>query len=195
MKKLQILGLILSTFLLINTNQKSLSKDIESKQIPVSKNQDTNKTTYAENTTKNLGVGLKAPDFTSKDSSNNEIQLSKYIGKKNILLVFYPGDNTPGCTKQLCDIRDDFKDLEKLDVKVFGINQADSESHKSFIKNNNFQFELIVDKDKQIANKYNAVNFFGLISRTVVLINKKGDIVLYERGFPDVSPKVIEKLI
>ncbi|MFN4150932.1 MAG: peroxiredoxin [Candidatus Sericytochromatia bacterium] len=140
-------------------------------------------------------VGNKAPDFVVQDSNGKNIKLSDFVGKKNVLLVFYPGDNTPGCTKQLCSIRDDFKGLEKLNVKVFGVNQADSESHKSFINKHNFQFELLVDKDKKIATEYDAVGFFGIISRTVVLINKEGKIVLYERGFPDVSPKAIDKLI
>lgn len=182
MNKSKIL-VTLSLFLLLGFQVESNAKEIKNNNIYK----------YAEKSKPK--VGNKAPDFMVQDSSGKNIKLSDFVGKKNILLVFYPGDNTPGCTKQLCTIRDDFKGLDKLDVKVFGVNQADSESHKSFITKNNFQFELLVDKDKKISSEYDAVGFFGIISRTVVLINKEGKIVLYERGFPDVSPKAIDKLI
>lgn len=164
-------------------------------QIETNAKETKNNTVYKYAEKSKPKVGNKAPDFIVQDSNGKNIKLSDFIGKKNVLLVFYPGDNTPGCTKQLCSIRDDFKGLDKMDVKVFGVNQADSESHKSFITKNNFQFELLVDKDKKIASEYDAISFFGIISRTVVLINKEGKIVLYERGFPDVSPKAIDKLI
>lgn len=173
----------LSLFLLLGFQIETNAKDTKN----------TNIYKYAEKSKPK--VGNKAPDFIVQDSNGKNIKLSDFVGKKNVLLVFYPGDNTPGCTKQLCSIRDDFKGLDKLDVKVFGVNQADSESHKSFIKTHNFQFELLVDKDKKIASEYDAVGFFGIISRTVVLINKEGKVVMYERGFPDVSPKAIDKLI
>jgi peroxiredoxin Q/BCP len=182
MHKSKVLG-VLSLFLILGFQVETTAKE--------SKNNNVYK--YAEKSKPK--VGNKAPDFLVQDSNGKNIKLSDFVGKKNILLVFYPGDNTPGCTKQLCSIRDDFKDLDKLDIKVFGINQADSQSHKSFINKHNFQFELLVDKDKKIASEYDAINFFGIISRTVVLINKEGKIVLYERGFPDVSPKAIDKLI
>lgn len=140
-------------------------------------------------------LGKTAPDFIAKDSSNKDVRLSKFIDKNSVLLVFYPGDNTPGCTKQLSLIRDDYKNLEKLGIKIFGINSGDEKSHKKFIADYKFPFELLVDGDSSITKLYNSVGTFGFTNRTVVLINKKGDIVLFERGMPDVSAKKIANLI
>lgn len=142
-----------------------------------------------------LEKGLNAPDFSAKDSDGKLIKLSDFKNKNAVLLVFYPGDNTPGCTKQLCDIRDDFKELKKLNVKVFGVNQADEKSHKSFIKAQNYPFTLLVDSNYEITKSYDAMGMFGFINRTVVLVNKEGKIALYERGMPDVSAKKIKNLL
>jgi peroxiredoxin Q/BCP len=142
-----------------------------------------------------LNAGMAAPVFSAVDSNGNTFNLADFKGKKNVLLVFYPGDNTPGCTKQLCALRDDYKDLEKLDVKVFGVNPADAESHNKFIKDQKYPFQLLIDKDKKIAQTYDAVGMLGFINRTVVLINKEGKIVLYERGMPDMAPKMVATLI
>lgn len=142
-----------------------------------------------------LSVGLKAPNFSAKTQDGKNVKLSDFKGKNSVLLVFYPGDNTPVCTKQLCDIRDDYKGLEKKGIKVFGINQADEKSHKDFIKDQKLPFSLIIDEKLEISKNYDAMGAFGFINRTVVLINKEGKIVLYERGTPDVSAKKIKNLI
>ena len=150
---------------------------------------------YGKSETKKISLGMKAPSFAGQDEKGNKVSNTDFIGKKNVLLVFYPGDDTPGCTKQLCSIRDDFKDLGRLDIKVFGINQGDAASHDKFIKKYKFPFSLIIDKDSKISKEYDAMGIFGFINRTVVLINKEGKVVLYERGFPDLSPKTVMKLI
>ena len=142
-----------------------------------------------------VSEGTKAPLFIANDSNGKKVDLGSFKGKKNILLVFYPGDNTPGCTTQLCAIRDDYKGLEKLDLVVFGVNPADESSHKKFITDHKFPFQLIVDKDKKISEAYDAIGMFGFISRTVVLIDKKGDIVFYKRGMPELKPDKIAKLL
>ncbi|GIW22999.1 MAG: hypothetical protein KatS3mg068_2006 [Candidatus Sericytochromatia bacterium] len=148
---------------------------------------------YGKNS--NIKEGTYAENFTAYDTKGNKISLSDFKNKKNVLLVFYPGDDTPGCTKQLCDIRDDYKELQKLDIVVFGVNPADKDSHKKFINKNNFPFELLIDENKNIAKNYDAIGMFGFINRTVVLINKKGKIVLYKRGMPDLKPEEISKLL
>jgi len=150
---------------------------------------------YGKNFNEKIGVGTKARDFTAYDTKGNKIKLSDFKNKKNVLLVFYPGDETPVCTKQLCSIRDDYKELEKLDIVVFGVNPADKESHRRFIDKNKFPFELLIDENKKIAKDYDAIGFLGIINRTVVLINKKGKIVLYERGTPDLNPKKVSSLL
>lgn len=134
-----------------------------------------------------IKVGDQAPLFSLRSQSGQTITLKKYLGKKNVLLIFYPGDNTPGCTKQLCALRDDFSIIKKLDAVVFGINPADEKSHQSFIENYHFPFDLLIDKDRQVAKKYKALKFmFGheSIRRSVVLINKQGKIIFLERGLP-----------
>lgn len=150
---------------------------------------------YGTSNKSKIGVGSNAPKFTAIDSNGNKVNLSDFKGKNNVLLVFYPGDSTPTCTKQLCSIRDDYKDLQKLGIKVFGINPGDASSHNKFIKENKFQFPLLIDKNNSISKAYDSMSFLGFVNRTVVLINKQGKIVLFERGVPDLSPKKIAKLI
>ena len=116
--------------------------------------------TDADNLTK-LSVGDVAPDFTAKIQSGEEITLSKLVesGKK-VLLIFYPGDDTPGCTKQLCGVRDIFSEYEKLGVRVLCVNHAVAESHQKFINKYSYKFDIIVDENKDIITKYGALKKF-----------------------------------
>ena len=130
-------------------------------------------------------VGQVAPDFTAITNSGQEVTLSEYRGKQNVVLVLYPGDQTLACTKQLCAFRDEFPRFEAVDTVVFGINPADAKSHQKFIDKNGFPFELIVDKKRQIARQYDALMLLGyVVNRTVIAINKEGSVVFYERGYP-----------
>ncbi len=142
-----------------------------------------------------IAAGLAAPMFSAMDSKGKKVRLSDFKNKSNVLLVFYPGDATPTCTQQLNDIRDNYKGLEKINVKVFGVNPADAVSHNTFIKDQKYPFQLIIDQNHKISDMYDSMNFMGFIERTVVLINKKGKIVLFERGLPDVSPNKISKYL
>lgn len=137
-----------------------------------------------------IKVGDRAPLFTLKNQANKKISLKDYFGKKNVLLIFYPGDNTPGCTKQLCSLRDDFSKFKNQDTVIFGVNQAEADSHQKFIDNHSFPFDLLIDTDRQISRKYKALKFmFGheSIRRSVVLIDKQGKIVFLKRGMPNDS--------
>jgi len=137
---------------------------------------------------KKLVLGDKAPLFTLKNQKGKEISLTNFKNKKNVLLIFYPGDNTPGCTKQLCALRDDFSKFKKEDTIIFGINHADYISHQKFINNYNFPFDLLIDTNHQVATKYQSLkSFFGkpITSRSVVLINKEGLIIYLKRGLPE----------
>lgn len=135
-----------------------------------------------------IKIGDRAPFFTLKNQKGKSISLKDYKGKKNVLLIFYPGDNTPGCTKQLCALRDDFTVFTGKDVVIFGINQADEKSHNNFITKHSFPFDLLIDKDRKISRKYKALKFmFGheSIRRSVVLIDKTGKIIYLKRGLPN----------
>jgi thioredoxin-dependent peroxiredoxin len=143
-----------------------------------------------------IKIGDKAPLFILKNQSNQEIALKDYKGKKNVLLIFYPGDNTPGCKKQLCAIRDDFSKFEKLDTIVFGINHADDKSHQKFIDKNSFSFDLLIDTDYKVSTKYKALRIilgYKSIKRSVVLIDKEGKIVFLKRGMPT-DKEILETL-
>ena len=128
-------------------------------------------------------VGAKAPLFTLKDENGKEVKLETFLGKKNVVLIFYPGDNTPGCTKQLCAVRDDYTLFQEADVAVFGVNPQSAESHKKFSEKRDFPFPLLVDEEKRVLRLYGAKGIL-LTKRTVYGIDKKGRVVFAERGMP-----------
>lgn len=140
-----------------------------------------------------LQVGEIAPNFSAvsqnPDRSTENIELNKILesGKK-VLLVFYPGDDTPGCTAQLCGIRDVYKEYEDLGVVVLGVNHAGEESHLKFIKKYEFPFPIVVDQDKSIRAKYGAEKlFFKNITtkRSVFLIDTNKKILFIKWGQQD----------
>jgi thioredoxin-dependent peroxiredoxin len=100
-----------------------------------------------------LSPGDKAPDFTGKDQHGNSINLSDYSGKK-VILFFYPKDNTPGCTAQACNLRDNYSQLQQQGFEVIGISTDGEKSHQNFISKYELPFTLIADTDKQIVEQY-----------------------------------------
>ncbi len=134
-----------------------------------------------------LATDMRAPNFTLQDECGASINLSAFYEKKNVLLIFYPGDMTPGCTMQLCAIRDEWPKFIDANIAVFGINHADAESHKIFKGKYKFPFPLFVDKAKKVSRTYDAIRKLGkleTIKRTVVGIDKTGTIVYLKRGMP-----------
>ena len=130
-----------------------------------------------------LRVGDKAPDFSLRDHSGNPITSDEFRGKKNVVLVFYPGDNTPGCTKQLCAVRDEHDLFNDKNTVVFGINPQDSASHRKFVNRHDFPFPLLVDREKKVVSAYGCKGVLAT-KRTVYGINKEGIIVFARRGMP-----------
>ena len=129
-----------------------------------------------------LAVGSAAPLFGLASSNGDTVRLLDFRDRKNVVLVFYPGDRTPGCTKQLCALRDDYSEFNKKDAVIFGINPAGMKSHKKFVEKQHYQFPLLVDEGKRVAKLYGASGLF--IKRTVYIIDKKGIIVFAKRGMP-----------
>ncbi len=121
-----------------------------------------------------LKIGDQAPDFTLLDQYSIEQTLSAYIGK-NIVVYFYPKDDTPGCTKEACSIRDNFALFEENDITVFGISYDSPKSHKKFAEKYKLPFTLLSDSDKSVAKSYNS-NGFLMAKRNTFLINKYGKI-------------------
>jgi peroxiredoxin Q/BCP len=137
-----------------------------------------------------LEIGKPAPNFTLKDQQGNAVSLDQFKNKKNVVLIFYPGDMTPGCTMQLCSIRDDWSKFNAKDTVVFGINHADAESHAAFIKKYAFPFPLLIDSNKKLSEHYGAIRMFfknRIIRRTVIVIDKTGTIVYLKHGMPKTS--------
>ncbi|MBN1867814.1 redoxin domain-containing protein [Candidatus Sumerlaeota bacterium] len=139
-----------------------------------------------------LPVGADAPDVTLSDENGNPVRIGAFRGDKNVVLVFYPGDRTPGCTKQLCAIRDDFARFEARDTVVFGVNPQSAESHRDFIEKRNFPFPLLVDGDKRAVHAYGCEGILATI-RTVYAIDKEGKIVFAQRGMPSTA-EILEAL-
>jgi len=100
-----------------------------------------------------LAAGNKAPEFTLMNESGQEFRLSDYIGK-TVLLYFYPKDDTPGCTKEACNFRDDYSEYDKAGVTILGISPDTSKSHAKFKAKYELPFTLLADPDHQIASLY-----------------------------------------
>ncbi len=130
-----------------------------------------------------LEEGKKAPDFTAKDQNGNKVKLSDHKGKR-VVLYFYPKDDTPGCTKQACSLRDGFAQLMKEKITVLGVSIDDEKSHQKFIAKYDLPFDLIADTDKTIVEKYGVwgeksmygKKYMGTLRKTF-LIDEDGNIV------------------
>lgn len=124
--------------------------------------------------------GSKAPSFEGIDQNGNKIKLSDFSGKK-IVLYFYPKDNTPGCTDEACNLRDNHESLLKKGFAVIGVSPDSEKSHKNFAGRYSLPFPLIADESKKILNDYDVwgekkmygKSYFGVI-RTTFIINEKG---------------------
>jgi peroxiredoxin Q/BCP len=129
-----------------------------------------------------LSLGTQAPDFTLSDDSGLTVRLKEWLAKGPVVLVFYPMDETPGCTAQLCEIRDHWGEYQKRGVAVLGVNPGSAASHAKFRKNRSLPFPLLVDEGKRVAELYGAN---GIVPRrTVYGIGRDGRIAFAERGKP-----------
>jgi peroxiredoxin Q/BCP len=116
-------------------------------------------------------VGEPAPDF-ELDGTAGPFKLSEHRGER-VVLLFYPGDNTPVCTKQMCSYRDRPDEFAALDATVVGISAQDLDSHRGFIEKNSLTVPLLADVDKAVAKAYSAVGRMGT-KRAVIVIDEDG---------------------
>jgi thioredoxin-dependent peroxiredoxin len=130
----------------------------------------------------NLKAGDKAPVFTGKDQDGNPIKLSDFKGKK-VVLYFYPNDDTPGCTAEACNLRDNYSKFKKANYVILGVSANDEKSHRKFIEKFSLPFPLIADTDKTINELYGVwreKNTFGKTYmgtvRTTFIIDESGKI-------------------
>jgi thioredoxin-dependent peroxiredoxin len=123
-----------------------------------------------------LKVGDKIPHFTLKNQYNEAIDISDFLGKKILVVYFYPKDNTWGCTKETCGFRDTYQNLDKNLVEIFGISGDSVSSHEQFSIENQVNFNLLSDENNLIRKQFGVPkSLFGLIQgRVTYIIDKKG---------------------
>src|ERR1043165_3991708 len=131
-----------------------------------------------------LAIGTQAPDFTAGDEQGHEVALSRLRGH-NVVLIFYPGDDTTVCTRQLCEFRDRWADAQKRNTLVFGVNPAGRNSHGNFRSKYTLPFPILVDAGRRIAKLYHCNGL--IIRRTVYLVGPDGSIRYSARGKPRVE--------
>lgn len=131
-----------------------------------------------------LKVGDDAPGFSSIDQDGQPVKLVDFKGKP-VVLYFYPKDDTPGCTAEACNFRDNNELYEKAGVKVLGVSVDSQKSHKKFVDKYNLNFTLVADDSKDIANSYGVLGG-NTASRVTYLIDRDGKIA---HVYPKVSPK------
>ncbi len=119
-----------------------------------------------------LKEGDKAPDFTSKNQNGDEVKLSDFTGKR-VVLYFYPKDDTPGCTKEACSLRDSFDVFEAKGIKILGVSNDDEKKHQKFILKYTLPFDLLADTDKSLVEKYGVYGEKKFMGKTYMGINRK----------------------
>lgn len=121
-----------------------------------------------------MKIGEKAPNFVLKDLDGEDWSLSNHLGK-TIVLLFYPGDNTPVCTAQLCSVRDNWSDYQATGAEVVGISMDSVSSHKGFSDKHNLTLKLLSDEKGEVTEKYDVKSWLpGRSARAVVVIDKDG---------------------
>ena len=123
-----------------------------------------------------MKIGETAPDFTLKDGDGKDWTLSANRGK-TVVLLFYPGDNTPVCTMQLCSVRDHWSEYQATGAEVIGISMDSVESHKGFAEKKQLPLTLLSDNKGDVTAKYDVRSWLpGRSARAVVVIDKEGNI-------------------
>jgi len=136
-----------------------------------------------------INVGDKAPDFVTTDQKGKEVKLSDYKGKK-VVLYFYPKDNTPGCTAEACNLRDNYSKFTSLGYDILGVSSDSEKSHQKFIDKYDLPFRLLADTDKSIHEKYGTWVEKSMYGRKY-MGTARATFVIDENGIVE---KVIEKV-
>jgi peroxiredoxin Q/BCP len=141
-----------------------------------------------------LGVGDRAPAFTLSSSGGGQVSLSDFAGKP-VVLVFYPGDDTPVCTKQLNSYNNDLAEFEALDAQVLGISAQSVESHDKFSGKHGFKFPLLSDADKAVAGAYGTLGPLGFPRRSVFIVDGGGTIRYAHRAIAGLTYRPVSELV
>ena len=141
-----------------------------------------------------LKVGETAPDFTLPGTDEREYSLSQYRGKP-VVLVFYPGDDTPVCTKQLNSYNDGIDQFAELDAQVLGFSAQDVASHEAFSDKHGFAFPLLADVDKTVAGLYGTLGPIGFPRRSIFIVDGEGIIRYAHRAIAGLTFRPVSELI
>ncbi len=137
-----------------------------------------------------IQVGQKAPEFTLASDRGGRVSLAELRARGPVALVFYPGDSTPLCTRQLCEFRDAYAELEAAGVSVVGLNPFGEGSHRRFAERHRFPFPLLVDQGLRVARAYGVGLGWGpvrMVRRSVFLVGTDGRVLFAEPGKPPPS--------
>jgi thioredoxin-dependent peroxiredoxin len=149
----------------------------------------------ADAANKSVGIGSNAPDFTAQTQEGKPFHLADYLGKKIIVLYFYPKDETPVCTKEACSFRDAFQDFQSAGAEVIGVSADTVQSHQKFAEHHKLPFTLISDPDNKIRKSYAVPSTMGVLpGRVTYVIDKKGVIRLMFNSAMDSEKHVTEAL-
>ena len=140
-----------------------------------------------------LSVGDIAPDFSLPGTGGRSYRLSEHRGRR-IVLVFYPGDETPVCTRQLCSYNDELQRFAELDATVLAISAQDVDSHEKFTEHHGFSFPLLADVDKQVAAAYGVLGPLGFVRRSVVIIDAQGVVRYVHRALAGLTYRSVDQL-
>ena len=141
-----------------------------------------------------IGVGDKAPEFTLPGTGGRGYSLSEFAGKP-VVLVFYPGDDTPVCTKQLNSYNDELSEFEALDAQVIGVSAQGVDSHEKFSGKHGFGFPLLADTDKKVAGAYGTLGPIGFPRRSVFVIDAQGVVRYAHRAIAGLTYRPVSELV
>ncbi len=141
-----------------------------------------------------LGVGDQAPDFTLPGTGGREYSLTEFRGQP-VVLVFYPGDDTPVCTKQLNTYNDDLEQFSDMNAQVIGISAQDVGSHDAFASKHGFAFPLLADTDKTVAGLYGTLGPIGFPRRSVFILDSEGIVRYTHRAIAGLTFRPVKELI
>jgi peroxiredoxin Q/BCP len=128
-----------------------------------------------KNMTQKIEIGSKAPEFSLPDQYGKRVNLTDYLGKSNLVVYFYPKDESFGCTKEACSFRDNYEVFKEAGAEVIGISSDDIASHQAFAANHKLPFILLSDKDKKVADKFGVGKSLGVLpGRVTFVIDKQG---------------------
>jgi peroxiredoxin Q/BCP len=141
-----------------------------------------------------VGVGDRAPDFTLPGTGGMEHSLSEYRGRP-VVLVFYPGDDTPVCTKQLNAYNEGLDQFRQVNAQVVGISAQSVDSHDAFSGKHGFDFPLLADTDKQVAGMYGTLGPLGFPRRSIFIIDADGVIRYLHKAIAGLTYRPVSELI